>query len=779
MLHSLQDFCLRVSRNSFQFSGANSTSTWWLNGWLLGAFTPLFWATVPPVVSWPLIVALLFAVLAAIRLPVLRFFIAGLIGAIVLASMQFSTARGNTLAHHLQGQTLTIQGRVLGLPLTSPERTRFDFQVQNSGSGEIIGKRLRLNCYRCRFAIEPGQQWQFDVRLKQPNGFASWAAFDYERHLFRYQISATGYVRDNQNAQLLGKGRWSVDQWRWWLRSRLIPNEDEVSVGKAMLMALLIGDKSWLTHEQRQVFQVTGVSHLMAISGLHIGLVFLAAWGCIAFILNRVPKVYNAIPRPTLAGVLALAPALAYAALAGFAVSTQRALIMLTVVVCCRLLARPVNLLKSLQLAAVAVLLIDPLSIFDYGFWLSFTAVLVIALGQLRFASLSLLTIQPLIWLGMMPMTLVFFGQVSLISPVVNLILVPVFCVLLIPASLLSLILLPVNSWSAVAVDLLDWIFSGIYTVLWRISELSGVIWTPSSSILWMCLVPLLVLGTRHWAWLFKAGLIIVACALAWQPPTRIPAGDYEITLLDVGQGLSMVIRTRSQVWVYDTGPAYRTGFNAADAVLIPYLRRLRVDHIDHLVISHADNDHIGGLPRVLKQFRVREISTSRPDKVTGGQACFADQSWSIDQVTFSFISPDASTPDGSNNRSCVLLVDNGSVRTLITGDIEKQVESYLLEADADLRANIMLVPHQGSKTSSTPAFLNRINPSLALVAAGYRNHYGHPHPDVVARYRKRNIDLLSTIDSGSILLKINRFGWSAHRFRVDNKRFWRRQLAP
>jgi competence protein ComEC len=250
---------------------------------------------------------------------------------------------------------------------------------------------------------------------------------------------------------------------------------------------------------------------------------------------------------------------------------------------------------------------------------------------------------------------------------------------------------------------------------------------------------------------------------------------ELRIVLLDVGQGLSMVIEAKDYVLVYDTGPAYPSGFNAAQAVLIPYLRRRGVSKIDHLIISHADNDHIGGLDALQNAFDISQILTSRVDKIPSAYACQAGQAWSMSGVEFSIVSPDQGAPQGSNNNSCVLRIDNGSYSTLITGDIEKPIERFLLNSKQSLKSDFLLVPHHGSSSSSTPGFIDAVQPKLGLIAAGYRNHYGHPHPNVVSRFSSRRIKLLSTIENGSVLLKINKKEWSYTAFRVANRRFWHR----
>jgi len=487
--------------------------------------------------------------------------------------------------------------------------------------------------------------------------------------------------------------------------------------------------------------------------------------------------------------------------LAGFAVSTQRALIMLTVFVFCRFWARKVCLFEVLLISVTLLLLYDPFSVLDVGFWLSAGAVFVIALfGAQEHAdkaradeeplndtpgadNQSLLRLQPRLWFGMVPMTSLFFGQVSIISPVVNMLMVPLFCSVLIPLTLMALLLLNCGAPSLALAVLqhLASVFEYLFAVLqwcttWQQARLFT---TPFVFWQWMLVILLVVLELlrlkrRIWLWPVLIGSLFIDSS-----PTQ--ANDQlRIALLDVGQGLAMVFRTASTVTVYDTGPRYSSGFSAAEAVVLPYLRRRGIKTIDRLIISHADNDHIGGLDILLEHMEVKEILTSRVDKIPSAQNCVAGQSWVYDDTAFSIISPQAETPNGSNNRSCVIRLEHHGTRVLISGDIEKPVERYLVNKhvgrDEVLEADIMLVPHQGSKTSSTQEFLQAVNPKLALVAAGYRNHYGHPNAAVAKRYAENGIELLSTIDSGTIELAIDRRGWRTSSFRVSQQRFWHYQ---
>lgn len=724
------------------------------------------------------------------RLP-LSVLLAGVLG-FAYASWNLSLHKQAFIAAELESKSLQVKGVVEGLPRQDQGRIRFDFKISEIVSvadGQSIhayglsGKRLRLNCYRCELSIKPNQSWLLSVRVKRPNGFASWGAFDYEKYLFRHRVIATGYVRLNEPNQLLELNAGGVHQWRARLRDQFFSQVESSSAASGMFNALALGDRSLLNTNHRQVFQDTGVSHLMAISGLHVGLVFLITIYLMRWVLWPIAQIFNAVPRPLIAYPIALIAAFGYAALAGFAVSTQRAIIMLSVYVLCQCLAREQGLLRTLLLAICVLLIFDPFSILDTGFWLSCLAVFLIGLVSEKAESTSLWQLQPWLWVGMLPVTALFFGQVSLASVAVNLLVVPLFCFVLIPAVLITLIMMLLGlkslstmlfSWTQTA---LGWVYQFLE---WVAKQPAAKFYTEQvEPIAVVSLMVVLMLVLLSWRWL--ALYAVLLAYFYWPSTQRLPSDHFTVTLLDVGQGLSMVIEASDYVLVYDTGPRFASGFTTAQAVLLPFLRARGVRRIDHLVISHADNDHIGGLADLLAALPVNKISTSRLDKMPSDFAgdtrqCWLDQQWQVEGVEFKFLSPEVNSPQGSNNRSCVLMLSTHDWRLLITGDIERSVEKYLLKTNkAALAADIMLVPHQGSKTSSTDDFLQAVSPKMALLAAGYRNHYGHPHDSVMARYQARGIEVLSTVNSGTIELSFAAQELQVRRYRQHQARFWRR----
>jgi competence protein ComEC len=722
-----------------------------LAGFIAGVACTLLLHQLP---HWSLPCALAVSVLACFgNRAVARLPIAVLIG-FAWACFNFNAQRDDVFPSSLERQDLRVVGHVVGLPNQQSAVTKFDLQIRRAlAHPSLVGQRIRLSCYRCQWQVKPGQVWQFTVRLKRPHGFASWGAFDYERFLFRHQIRAKGYVRSKTYANLISEELSFGAGWRASLRQAL----DDVlteSNGKSIMLALVIGDKSRLDPSLREAFQATGVAHLMAISGLHIGLVFAATLVGYRLLSWPVARWHTVIPRQTVALVPALIMSIIYAALAGFAVSTQRALLMLMVYCLCQLSARPQSLLRVLLIAVALLLVWDVNSILDMGFWLSCGAVVIIAMASAGVHQLRLVRVQLALWVGMLPLSLLFFGQVSIVSPLVNLLAVPLFCVVLIPATLLANLLLTIGL-GVIAQPVLKGlveVYGFVADSLIAISELKlAAVPIPSLGVTEWCVLALIYSSAKYRWWLPQIFTVLFLLIVVVQRPNSMPLGDMTLTLLDVGQGLAIVIETSEGVVIYDTGPRYSTGFSTAQAVLLPYLRAKGHRGIDVLVVSHADTDHIGGLSDLIKAMPIGARYSSRLDRVSSATACEAGIGWQMGATNFSFIGPDSHTPKGSNNRSCVLAIEHYNQRILLTGDIEKAVERDLIRRyDELLPADVMLVPHQGSKTSSTDAFIDAVSPTLALVAAGYRNHYGHPHPNVLERYHLRDIEVLSTVESGT-----------------------------
>lgn len=801
-MHSLKPrtgmdyFCSKLSSSKFAGDALRRAlaaqtlpdSQWIFAGFVLGVTVPLFSQSLLSLELWCMFSLASFCLTWRWRFAAVLF--AFIIGG-VHVTYAFSQQQKSVLPEIWQKRDISLGGQVTGLPRVASGDFRFDFEIHevknHSDPQSLVGKRIQLSCYRCPAEIETGQYWNWTVRLKQPRGYSSSGAFDYEKFLFRKRIVAMGYVRTNEkyfeSAADADNWRLSIDRFRANFRARLDELISDSSAGNHFIKALVIGDKSAFSREERGVLQKAGLSHLVAISGLHIGLMFFCTAWLIACVSNRLPFLYEYISRHNLGVAPAWLIALIYSALAGFSVSTERAMLMLSIYVAVRLMGREASLLRILTLTAFIVLLVDPFSILDGGFWLSFTAVFIIAILNLMSKGLYLWRMQLALWIGMMPLSSMMFGYVSLISPLVNFIAVPIFSLFIIPVTLfLSISVIALDMHVLVnCLEMLSVLFEYIIRSLELLNQhMTLALFTASSAMVLGvgCIVGFLCLLVRRYLVLMISLLTMyLGISTNWVSQSD---DHFKLWLLDVGQGLSIVYRTDAGVSVYDTGPRYPSGFSAAGAVVIPFLERLGVERINRLIVSHADNDHIGGSSEIMRRFHIEEILTSRVDRFDKASECQNGQNWREGSTKLAILSPDDLTPHGSNNRSCVLKITHDGVSFLLTGDIEKRVERHLIQSDVDLSSNVLLVPHQGSKTSSTEPFIEAVGPDIGLVAAGYLNHYRHPHDDVVNRYAKLNIKLLSTIEMGTIELIVEDGRVKYSGYRQTQRRPWHwQQMNP
>ncbi|MBK1629947.1 DNA internalization-related competence protein ComEC/Rec2 [Thiohalocapsa halophila] len=666
-------------------------------------------------------------------------------------------------------QTLVAVGRVASLPQDKGYAERFLFRIERlRADGEPLGFRglVRLSWYRERPALRVGQRWRLSLRLKPPHGFVNPGGFDYEGWLFQRGIAATGHVRDPEAAVRLtaGPGPYRLDHWRQALRDRLAALLPE-GPAAALVPALVLGDRGGLTPAQWEVFSRTGTSHLIAISGLHVGLVAGAVLLAVRWSWSRFPRLTRRLAAPRAAAGVALLAAAGYAALAGFSISTQRALAMLAVVLVAAMLGRTLRPWSGLALALLAVLLLDPASVLSYGFWLSFAAVamLLYALSQRLAPPFALVRWGRAQWavaVGLLPLLLFFFARASLVAPAVNLVLVPLFGLLL-PVVLLFAGLALAGDWPWALWPVAVVLDAG-YALLAAIAgwELAGV--TLGGRALWVWLAAgggaLLLLAPRGVParWL---GLVLLLPLAAARPPAP-PPGAAQLTMLDVGQGLAVVVRTAGHTLVYDMGVGWPSGFNTGTVVVAPYLRHRGVGGVDIAMVSHADQDHAGGLEGLAADLPVRRVLSGEPQALdapagVAAEACRAGDHWRWDGVEFRVLHPSGPAQEG-NDASCVLHVAAGGASVLLTGDIEAGVEAALVAAvPGALAADVLLASHHGSDSSSTAAFLRAVDPDWVWFSAGYANRFGFPSADVVARVRALGAAAASTATDGGVTLRL------------------------
>jgi competence protein ComEC len=687
----------------------------------------------------------------------------------------------------LEGETVVVEGRVSGLPERIEDHYRFEFDTETliwQGQDQPGCGRVRLDWSRTPESPHSGERWRLSVRLKRPHGLSNPGGFDYEKWLYQQGIRATGYVVDKEPARRIAVAGVSVDTLRADLQSRL-----QETIGfhplAGVVTALAIGAEDDIDPDQWRVFFRTGVGHLIAISGLHIGLLaglgyFLGGW------LWGLPgRTLLWIPAPHIAALTGFLAALTYGLLAGFSVPTQRTVIMIGAAMWMLWTQRPRRELDSLMAALIVVLLIDPAAVLTVGFWLSFVAVAILLystggrrgqgglwwkLGRTHLA----------IAIGLAPLMMVLFEQNPVLGPLANLVAVPWVSFVVVPLVLVGTALL---LWSPF---LGYWFLSGALLALqglWNLLEplagWPGAVWHQAATTPWvsicafvgaaLLLLPRGVPG-RALGFLWMAPLL-------WSGQDRPSPGEAWFTLLDVGQGLSAVVQTHAHVLVFDTGPALNPRFDTGSSVIVPFLYHEGVRRINMLMVSHGDNDHIGGAASVLREFPVDSVLSSVPERLTyaDARACEAGQHWRWDGVGFEVLHPAPGEFSSANNSSCVLrIVSAAGTRLLLTGDIEAPAEQGLLHTQpAALQVEALVAPHHGSKTSSTSAFIAAVAPRYVFYPVGYHNRFHHPHPSVTARYREAGATALATDADGAIHWNLGGEPAAPSGYRHTRRHYW------
>lgn len=696
----------------------------------------------------------------------------------------------------LTREPLIVEGRIASIPEDKGYAYRFLFRVDSARSrhGPVAFRGLvRLNWYDARPRLVAGARWRLPVRLKAAHGYANPGGFDYERWLFERGILATGNVRSGDEARLLDPGPGSYPLTR--IRQRIAEDLTETLAGSRVLglvLALTIGDRSALERADWDLLTRTGTNHLVAISGLHVGMVA----ALVFFIVRRgwgmLPGLALRLSAPQAGALAAGVAALGYAALAGFSVSTQRALIMLAVVLGAMYFRRTLRPWHAISLALAGVLIVDPRAVLAFGFWLSFGAVvaLLLHLGQrlsVRAGSAGRVSgwgrAQWAVALGLLPLLLGLFGRASLVAPGVNLVAVPLFGLVLLPLLLLGAamsVLFGIDALLLAAAWLLELFLAALAWVAGLSWAAIGIAERP----LWAWLAAgfgvLLLLAPRG-----LPGRWVALALLLPLPALRAPVpqpGEAWVTLLDVGQGLSAVVRTAAGTLVYDTGPGFESGFNTGSLVLVPFLAAQGVDRVDALVLSHADRDHSGGTHGLMERVAVDRILSgeARDLDVEGVRPCRAGERWTWSGIDFRFLHP-AGEGESGNDASCVLRVASAGGSILLTGDIGARVERALVGTwDGALASDVLLAGHHGSATSMSPEILDAVAPRLVLYATGFANPFGFPAQAVTDRVTALGIPAMDTGTQGAIELRLRPDGiagpWS---WRERAARMWTHLPEP
>ena len=735
------------------------------------------WERLPDQTEWLLII-LITLVLSRLHLRLGCFLLLGVIWASIYANWRLA----DRLADHFQGQDVSVQGYIASLPRQQGSRINFEFIVTAAPTG--VPERLRLNWYAPQMPVKGGQSWEMTVRLKRPHGLSNQGGFDYEAWLFANHLGATGYVRPKPLARQI-EPQFEITRYQTQLRQQLsdsldnaMPHSDWLGVVKA----LTIGSQDAITKQQWEIFRKTGTVHLMVISGTHIGLV-----AGLVFLLVRRIWIWTNILRVSpqnVAAIMAWLAALCYTALAGFSIPTQRALLMLTVGLWALIWQRNTAPLQVLLLALFVVVVFDPLAVLSVGLWLSFAAVFLliyINVGRLgRGHSWSKTAkLHTAMAIGLAPFLIVFFQQVSVVAPVANWIAVPAIGLVIVPLVLLAAILALISP--TLAGKLLCLVDQVLHYLNWVLKQMASwslaTVSCPAPSwyaLLFAVLGILLLLAPKGIPGRYLSPFLLLP--LVFGTVDKPKPGSVWLTLLDVGQGLATVIQTANHVLIYDTGAKYSEQSDMGQSVILPFLSYRGIGHIDRLMISHGENDHSGGAESLMTALTISDVYSSAAAwaQLANGHYCQAGQSWQWDDVKFEILSPGMASFDSENNNSCVLKISGYKRSILATGDIEREAENWLVKYyGPDLHSSVLIAPHHGSKTSSHSYFLDRVNPELILIPAGYLNRFGFPSKQVLQRYRERRIPFLTTGEKGAISVKIEGGIMQVESWRQNRMRYW------
>ena len=726
-----------------------------------------------PAPGWAgLLLPLLAASLRNRHFAILLALAAGFFWAALLAHARMA----DWLAPELEGRDLQVVGVVASLPSVGERSVRFEFQTES----DSVPDKLLLTSYGDA-QFHPGERWVLTVRLRRPHGNVNPHGFDFEAWLLERGIGATGYVKTQERLGSRNAFSDRIEQARERIRDRFAEALGATPAA-GILAALAVGDQRAISAEEWRLFARTGVTHLMSISGLHVTLVSgLVAW-LVALLWRRAPGLTLRLPARKAAALAAILAALGYTLLAGFAVPAQRTFYMVTVVALALWSGRMASPARTLALALALVLLRDPWAPLAPGFWLSFGAVALIfyvaagwTAGESRLAQFG--RTQLAITVGLAPAALLLFGQLSVAGPLANALAIPVVSIIVTPLALLAA-LIPVQP----LFDLAAWLVEWLLQFLEWCALLPGALWQQHAPSPWTVA---LALGGVAWL-LSPRGVPGRVWGLALMAPafTVLPAGpaygNAWVTTFDVGQGLAMMVRTAQRTLLYDAGPAFGDDADSGGRIVVPALRAAGAPAVDLMVLTHEDSDHTGGALSVLESVQVHALASSLPSVhplnmlVAARRRCETGERWEWDGVRFEFLHP-AGTVAGArrNNESCVLRIAAQGGSMLLTGDIERAAEATLLHQA--LKSDAIVVPHHGSRTSSSPEFISAVAPRWAVVAAGYRSRFGHPSGEVLERYRAAGAAVMRTDLDGAVHVLLEKNGLRVTGERERRPRYWRR----
>ncbi|MCV6639239.1 DNA internalization-related competence protein ComEC/Rec2 [Candidatus Albibeggiatoa sp. nov. NOAA] len=753
--------------------------------------------TALPNIQW---VWLLLAMIVGLGIIVLyarsmRFFIVCVICIILGFLWMFWNAQAilaQQLPKEIEGQKITIQGRIVSIPTQNKFNTQFDLHASHfvyQDQFYPFHSKVRLKWYvkdNQILSVAPDQLWQFTVKLKRPHGTVNFTGFDYAKYLFSQRIIAIGNINRTEKPIWLDSSR---DYHPQTIRYQLIQHIKNLVIdlpNAGIILAMGLGERSLISSQQWNLFRQTGTSHLVAISGLHVSSIALVTFFISRRLWSHLGNVALWLPSIYFATIVTLLAVSFYVFLAGFSISAQRAFMMILGFLMPNLLDRHLSVSHRISLALAFVLLYDPLSTLSAGFWLSFILVSTLvyfsqfihlspirrkwyqASGiHLRTWFVQLILLQAILSLVAFPLSYYFFQTPVILSPILcNLLLIPLTSFIILPAIFFSILLSIFSTWLALPVfyfisDLLVRLFKTVHFIQGIEQPYSSLLHTLATNLnLFTISLTLFSLFTLfaprgfHIRWLGLIGLLPLFFTIS--TPKTIQHGEFAFTVLDVGQSLATVIRTQNHQLMYDAASQWMS-----KSVIVPHLKTQQFRHLDLLIASHGDSDHIGGVNVIVQNIPIQQILTGATEigriqdflKVPLQQQvpialCKAGQQWQWDGVYFEILHPTRNYRN-RNDRSCVLKITGKNHSMLLAGDISSQVELSLLSKN--LQADVLIAPHHGSKTSSSTPFIRVVNPKVVIFSTRYLNHFRHPHPDIVRRYQRFNIQTLNTAETGAI----------------------------
>jgi len=684
----------------------------------------------------------------------------------------------------LDKATVSCAGVVVGLPEYVDGGVRFQFRPDGEGlEGTRIG-RLAVSWYpeaaqvERRSQVYPGARLRLSLRPRRITSHFNPGGHDHAGAALAQGVAGRAYVLSLDTEAASEASGSIIDMKRARLRDWIERRVDADMAGP--MVAMVIGDQRGISAEQWSLFRETGTAHLVAISGLHVSIVAGLIGACVAMLWRRFPFLVQRLPARQAAIVAGVLAALCYAALAGFGLPVMRAVIMLGVAALALLLRRRSDPLRVLWMAMIAVLLFDPWAVLSAGFWLSFTAVFALLLvlsGRLgsRTRWQQFLIAQWAISMMTLPIALGIFGAPSIISPLANAIAIPWVSLVLVPVLLLA-----TATGSALLLSVSAWCLEQLMAVLTTMMAWSpAIIWIQPP--LWLVVIAcaglvlaLLPAGTP----LRRFGLLCAVPLLCWRPSSPTD-GTARITVIDVGQGLSVLVQTARHTMLYDTGRAFYRGGDAGRSIVLPALRHAGVARLDMMVLSHDDNDHAGGASSVADELEIEHVVGGVGTRLMNRQLgrCESGDAWRWDGVEFSWVYPaPGQVASTDNDRSCVLLIRAEDTSVLLTGDITQAAEAQLLSARELAGVSVVVAPHHGSQSSSSLPFVRHVSARHVVFAAGYRNAYRHPAQRVVERWQAHGARAWNTAEAGAVTIELDGQGAHVSGNAVAMRRYWHRQ---